>query len=367
VIQVFLVTTFSSGAAAVATKIAQDPGQVPALLAQNLPKASNFYLTYFILQGTSAAADSVLNYSDLLEYLGYDYFFDKTPRAKYNRYTSTKGIAWGKIYPKFANFAIIAIAYSCIAPLVLGFAAAGLSLYYLAYRYNLLFVIQPKVDTRGEAYAKALQHILTGVYLSELCLLGLFSIKDAPGPAVLVALLLVLTIFYQIALNRFLKPLEKYLPNQLRPEDEEAPLLAGEDDEDRGLHDPHAGSRLQSALGSWLPSLLVNPLARFLEPHVYDEHNGLRSWFEDADADEPPEYTEDEYKNAYLNPALTSKTPKLWLVRDEMGVSRREIGLNEKVGISTTDEGATLDGKNGVVWPKDNLEECPIFKVPKKY
>ncbi|KAK3061748.1 hypothetical protein LTS18_005527, partial [Coniosporium uncinatum] len=267
----------------------------------------------------------------------------------------------------FANFAIIAIAYSCIAPLVLGFAAAGLSLYYLAYRYNLLFVIQPKVDTRGEAYAKALQHILTGVYLSELCLLGLFSIKDAPGPAVLVALLLFLTIFYQIALNRFLKPLEKFLPNQLRPEDEEAPLLDGEDDEDRGLHDPHAGSRLQSALGSWLPSLVVNPLARFLEPHVYDEHNGLRSWFEDADADEPPEYTEDEYKNAYLNPALSSKTPKLWLVRDEMGVSRREIGLNEKMGIAATDEGATLDGKNGVVWPKDNLEECPIFKVPKKY
>lgn len=107
VIQVFLVTTFTSGAAAVARKVAQDPTSLPNRLAKNLPKASNFYLTYFILQGTASAAKNVLNYGDLLEYLGYDRFFDKTPRAKYNRYTQMKGISWGSVYPKFANMAII--------------------------------------------------------------------------------------------------------------------------------------------------------------------------------------------------------------------------------------------------------------------
>ena len=107
VIQVFLVTTFTSGAAAVATKIIQEPTMVPTLLAENLPKASNFYLTYFILQGTASAAQNVLNYSDLFEYLFYDLFLDKTPREKYSRYTSMKGIGWGKVYPKFTNMAII--------------------------------------------------------------------------------------------------------------------------------------------------------------------------------------------------------------------------------------------------------------------
>jgi hypothetical protein len=107
VIQVFLVTTFTSGAAAVAVKIAQDPTSLPERLAKNLPKASNFYLTYFILQGTASAAKNVLNYSDLLEYLAYSFFFDKAPRDKYNRYTQMKGISWGSVYPKFANMAII--------------------------------------------------------------------------------------------------------------------------------------------------------------------------------------------------------------------------------------------------------------------
>lgn len=64
-IQVFLITTFSSGAAAVATKIAREPRLAPELLAENLPKASNFYLTYFILQGTASAAQNILNWSGL--------------------------------------------------------------------------------------------------------------------------------------------------------------------------------------------------------------------------------------------------------------------------------------------------------------
>ena len=105
--QVFLVTTFSSGAAAVATKIAQEPSQTPNLLAKHLPQASNFYLAFILFQGTASAAKNLLNYSDLIEYLIYDRFFDVTPRDKYNRFTSLKNISWGSVYPKFTNLAVI--------------------------------------------------------------------------------------------------------------------------------------------------------------------------------------------------------------------------------------------------------------------
>src|ERR1700712_356771 len=64
-IQVFLVTSLSSAAASIATQIAQNPSAVPEILGRQIPKASNFYLTYFILQGTASAAKNVLNYSDL--------------------------------------------------------------------------------------------------------------------------------------------------------------------------------------------------------------------------------------------------------------------------------------------------------------
>ncbi len=149
VVQVFLVITFSSGAAAVASKIAKEPTAVPALLAKHLPRASNFYLTYFIVQGFGTASKQILNYSDLFSFLFFYKVMGKTPRQKYNTYTYMKGISWFNVYPKFTNLAVIAIVYSCIAPLVLGFAGIGVFLLYSAYRYNLLYVVQVKTETRG--------------------------------------------------------------------------------------------------------------------------------------------------------------------------------------------------------------------------
>lgn len=61
VIQVFLVTTFASGAASVVSSIINDPSSATTLLAENLPKASNFFISYVILQGLGLAASQLLN------------------------------------------------------------------------------------------------------------------------------------------------------------------------------------------------------------------------------------------------------------------------------------------------------------------
>lgn len=50
VVQVFLVVTLASSAASVVTKIIQDPTSAPQLLATRIPKVSNFYISYIVLQ-----------------------------------------------------------------------------------------------------------------------------------------------------------------------------------------------------------------------------------------------------------------------------------------------------------------------------
>lgn len=107
VLQIFLITTLSSGAAAVASQIATDPSSVPQLLAQSLPRASNTYLTYFVVQALTNAPSNILNYTDVLFFVLYDRFFDKTPRQKYDTHTTMRGMAWGKLFPKYVNFVII--------------------------------------------------------------------------------------------------------------------------------------------------------------------------------------------------------------------------------------------------------------------
>jgi hypothetical protein len=177
------------------------------------------------------------------------------------------------------------------------------------------------------------------------------------------AILFVITIIYHVIMNRHLSPLEKYLPADMQAEDEERPLLEAEDG---SAGETHPESRIEHLGAGRVPSQVLEPVAAFLEPHIFASHQALKSWFQDPESD-APEYSDEEIRTAYLNPALTSKTPKLWLVRDEMGISKHEIRENEAAGIPSTDEGAFLDEKNEIVWPVDDLIKVPIFKIPVKY
>jgi len=99
VIQVFLVTTFTSGATAVVSQIVSEPTQAVTLLSKNLPKASNFYISYFILYGLANASRYLFNVAGLLGVFVLSKFA-KTPRKKYMRYVSFTEPSWGSEYPK---------------------------------------------------------------------------------------------------------------------------------------------------------------------------------------------------------------------------------------------------------------------------
>lgn len=365
VFQVFLVTTFSSGAAAVASQIIKNPEDTPNLLASSLPKASNFYLTYFILQGTSSAADTVLNYSDLFEFLFYEKFMDKTPRQHYNTYAQMKGTPWASWFPKFTNFLVISIVYACVAPLVLGFATAGLSIYYLAYRYQLLFVCQTKVDTKGEAYKRALQQMPTGIYLAELCLIGLFGAKKAAIQTTFMIVLLILTAAFNLALDRTLRPLELYLGVDVWQEREV--LLAREDGVDE--HDAaaaHASSHARRLGLKKLPDPAPRVLSDLFDGVISSARGQLETWLDETTflQDDAAPLKEDDLDKAYLAPAFTSKTPKLWIPSDKLGVSKEEIAQNDSAGLTTTDEAAEIDEDGKLHWDH-RFENVPIWSKAK--
>lgn len=106
-IQVFLVTTFASGAASVVQGIINEPSSATTLLASSLPKASNFYISYFIVQGLGVAAGLVLMLVPYIMFTIVGKFLDKSPRKMYKRYMTLASLSWGSIYPKFANLAVI--------------------------------------------------------------------------------------------------------------------------------------------------------------------------------------------------------------------------------------------------------------------
>ncbi|ENH66047.1 Poly [ADP-ribose] polymerase 2 [Fusarium oxysporum f. sp. cubense race 1] len=110
------------------------------------------------------------------------------------------------------NMFICRIVYSVIAPFLLLRSTIGIGLFYVAYRYNVLYVTEADVDTRGLIYPQALKQLLSGVYLAETCLVGMLIVSKAARPAFLMAGLLALTILCHISLAKVLNPLLYSIP-----------------------------------------------------------------------------------------------------------------------------------------------------------
>ena len=104
------------------------------------------------------------------------------------------------------------------------------SLFWLVYRYNTLYVTKFRFDTGGLLYPTAINQLFTGLYLMELCLIGLFFlVRDAASDGsayglpckvqgVIMIVVLVLTSLYQWLLNSAFGPLLRYLPITLEDE-----------------------------------------------------------------------------------------------------------------------------------------------------
>ncbi|KAL8749770.1 MAG: hypothetical protein Q9199_007489 [Rusavskia elegans] len=368
VVQVFLITTLTSAASASVTSILCKPMDAPNLLATNIPKASNFYISYFVLQGLTISSSALLGIAGLIIFKLLGIFLDSTPRKMYKRWSTLSALGWGTVFPVYTNLTVIAITYSIIAPLVLGFATIGLYLIYLAYRYNLLFVFNSHVDTKGLVYPRALQQTTTGAYLAIVCLIGLFGIKAAPGPIILMVVFLIFVVLFHISLNTALEPLLKYLPKSL--EAEEQSLLAAED----GRMAPHSSGTEKSShvasngmtsstdsprkdLGP-APHKKPNFITKFLRPDLYTDYHTLRRLVPRGFADIV--YDPVTERDAYYHPSISSQTPLLWIPRDSMGVSRQECHHSGRV-IPISDEGAGFDEKGKLTWDSETARP-PIWQ-----
>merc|ERR1711939_710155 len=316
VVQVFLVATLGSAASSVVTQIIDNPASVTSLLSTSLPKASNFYLSYIVLQGLGVFAGMLVGLAGLFITPILVWLLGSTPRKIFLRWNRMAGVGWGQVFPIMTNFLVIATAYACIAPLVLIFAAVGIFFFYFAYRYNFLYVYNTGVDTRGAVYPRALQHLFVGLYIAEVCLLGLFATRlnnvGAIGPFVMMILLLIFTALFHIGLNGALEPLIKYL-----------------------------------------------------KPHIYNDYHTMRKLVPEM-VPEDDEFDEGFVKEAYLPPSVWSEIPILIIPRDDMGISRQEIAQTPRA-IPITDEAATLNEKGKIVVDEDKMAEFYWMDKSLKY
>ena len=290
----------------------------------------------------------------------------------------------------------LALAYSSIAPLVLGFATVGFVLLYLAFRYNAFFTLGTDVSTHGASYTRALLQLTTGIYISELCLIGLFGIGigdtlNSIGPLVLMAVFLVATIVWQIWLMRKIHKMEEeytgsnnssqnlaaggnangHQYNFNRPSDAEkaqGPMRDSEDTYYKKDQSP-SGEIPRKNEDQHVPDMQPKPtlmerIKGFFHPTAAAQNTVQTVWPLLNSPIRP--YTQQEHDEAYLHPAIISECPIVWVPRDKYGLSKQEVNATKQTvgsnSLTVTDEEAWFNEKGKIEWRHE--DEGDLRRVP---
>lgn len=397
VVQVFLVTTLASGATSVIPQIVNKPETAMQLLATNLPKSSNFYLSYFLLQGLSISGGAFAQIATLILFHVLGSLLDGTPRKKWTRWNVLDITGWGTVFPVYTNLAVISMAYALISPILLVFSGVAFVLVYLAYLHNLIFTVTPS-EGRGIYYPRALNQTFVGLYIGEVCLLGLFVFGTAWGPVVFQALLIAATVFVQVTLKEAFEPMLFSLPrNLLRdtsvklPETENQLLLgpnesiilqdmkqATEKERLNSVDSVAVPTSSHTALGDdSSPSHRgsrhdLSYIKSYFMPHLYLTPYILQSKFLGHKFKVPPPPISEEVESvAYAHPCVSAPNPVVWVPKDPFGLSDIETENLRVNDINATNQGAWFeidDNKKklkGFRWSEIN--DIPIYEKPVLY
>lgn len=407
VVNTFLAAALGSSAASSVQSIIEKPTSALSLLASEIPKSSNFYLSYLCLYGLVFSSKALANVVGLALSKVLGRILDKSPRAKWTRYTTLGQPDFSVLYPSFQLICLIALTYSVIAPLVLGFAAISFFLIFFAFLYSLTYVLQPQqADARGRNYATALFQLFVALYVSEVLILALFVFsKNWACVALEGVWILVTAICHQLFKWKFL-PLLEVVPisaikcasgdrtfqypmydqglkeiktegqnyweggNQLGLTDSPVDQVAVDPKTDESDANTRTGINEKETFQE-----TKNAVAPVREPSSAGKENAggaLRRFFKpktntfEMVRGEMPnaylnyiEYNPDFVRTAYADPVVNDEEPHIWIPKDDMGLSEIEKNKALENGVDVSDSDAGFDEKGRVVYfgPPPSYEE----------
>lgn len=106
-VQLFLVVSISSGITRIIQDVAKAPQSVASLLASNLPKASNYFFSYMLLQAFSTSGGALVQLGGLFKWYLLAPLMDSTARQKWKRQIQLPDMKWGTFFPVYTNLACI--------------------------------------------------------------------------------------------------------------------------------------------------------------------------------------------------------------------------------------------------------------------
>jgi hypothetical protein len=105
-VQLFLVVTIASSFTTIIENVTNVTSW-PELLATNIPKSSNYFFSYMILQAMSVSAGALVQIFGLVSWFILAPIMDSTARKKWARTTNLNQMQWGTFFPVYTTLASI--------------------------------------------------------------------------------------------------------------------------------------------------------------------------------------------------------------------------------------------------------------------
>lgn len=176
IVFVLLVTIIGSSIVDTVETIVKSPMSVPRILAETLPKSTNFYLGYTLLQ-TAGVTKNMLRHVNLIKFLAYRKLMHHS--AKDARELSEpedqdySGIGARSARWSFSCVLIIVLCQLC--PLICFFGLFDCLIRKLCYTYLVAFAETRKADLGGYFFHQSLRQLHWGLAIYVVLMIGLFS------------------------------------------------------------------------------------------------------------------------------------------------------------------------------------------------
>lgn len=224
------------------------------------------------------------------------------------------------------------------------FSSITFGLLWVVFRYNLLYVTVSRPNTRGLLYPTALNQLFTGVYVMELCMIGLFFlVRDdrnratCVGQAAIMIIATAMTLGFHFLLNDAVAPLLRFLPQSETREEEK----------EQQYHGTRTANHLQILVRKCFERLASTRNSGPVDGIFSDMYHEMQ----DSSASGPDALA----PLAFQCRSLSIQRPVVWIPDDRLGISGDEISRINQLysNVRISNEHAGLDGKGRVTLTQD--------------
>eukprot|EP00435_Cladocopium_sp_Y103_P040069 s1346_g10.t2 len=196
---VVLVTTVGKSIVTQFQHIAENPKEVFQIMADSLPKATHFYMTYLVLQWSRRAME-MLRYMPLSKFLVFQAIFSQEEAKEMAEPEDQDSFGFGARNVNLAVSVVLGLLFCSMSPLVTVLAMFDLLLARMTYGYLVIYAETRKPDLGGVFWVTQIQFVQLAMALYCIFMVGVLQQKSSSCAWIVAvpSLLIVLYSFWHI-------------------------------------------------------------------------------------------------------------------------------------------------------------------------